>query len=33
MLNMRIHIDYTSIFDPYNILPVEKTITYLGERR
>ena len=24
------HID---VFDPYNMLPIEKTVTYLGERR
>ncbi len=33
MLNMGIYIDFANIFDPYNMLPVEKTVTCLGERR
>jgi hypothetical protein len=33
MLKVRIYVDFAYMFDPYNMLPVEKTITYLGERR
>jgi hypothetical protein len=33
MLNVRSYIDFADIFDPYNMLPIEKTITCLGERR
>jgi len=33
MLNIRVYIDCYNMFDPYNMLPIEETITCLGDRR
>jgi hypothetical protein len=33
MLNLSLYTSQIDIFDPYNMLPIEKTVTYLGEMR
>jgi len=33
MFKCFLDIDHIDVFDPYNMLPIEKIVTYLGERR
>ncbi len=33
MLRYPMEVMHIDIFDPYNMLPIERTVTHLGERR